>query len=329
MENSKPHRFLISPLAFFLYGVTCCALVWIAHGFFLPGTGFSGNFYEQANNYRFIDPLLTCADISSGQLEAGQSQELKNRVGGLITELKAKGEVTDAGVNFRQLHDGPRFDINGDIQFQPGSLLKVPLAMSVYKEAEGDPALLTKEIEYTGDMVVPEEHFTAPTLEKGKKYSVEELVRATLQNSDNSAAYLLGNLIGINVLDDSYSHLGVTAPTQGSDYATTVNKYASFFRILYTATYLSHSQSEHLLSILSTSAFTQGLTAGVPEGVTVAHKFGERSFEDSNIVQLHDCGIVYAKNNPYLLCVMLRGTNFDRLAGSIKSISSLVYNYVD
>jgi hypothetical protein len=150
-----------------------------------------------------------------------------------------------------------------------------------------------------------------------------------LVHSDNNAAYLLADLVGMKSLDDSYSRLGIESPTSGQDYATNVRSYASFFRVLYTATYLDRKNSEHLLSILADSAFTQGIVAGVPEGVVVSHKFGERSLTGSTQAQLHDCGIVYVPGNPYLLCVMLRGNDFDVLARSIAEISSLVYTYAN
>lgn len=200
--------------------------------------------------------------------------------------------------------------------------------MSVYSAAEDDPGFLQKRVAYPG-APSPEEHFKAPVIEAGTSYTVNELVRATLQNSDNNAAYLLAGLLGMESLDKSYSRLGIETPTSGQDYTTTVRSYASFFRVLYTATYLDRNASEELLSILSETVFTQGIVAGVPKGIVVAHKFGERSLEDSSSVQLHDCGIVYAPGNPYLLCVMMRGYDFDTLANSIAAVSSLVYSYAN
>ena len=107
----------------------------------------------------------------------------------------------------------------------------------------------------------------------------------------------------------------------------TVKTYASFFRILYNGTYLTQRDSEHLLSLLSQSSFTQGLIAGLPTDMVVAHKFGEASLPDGTH-QLHDCGIVYKPNQPYLICVMTKGTNFNTLAGVISHISKTVYKTI-
>ena len=79
------------------------------------------------------------------------------------------------------------------------------------------------------------------------------------------------------------------------------------------------------LEILSKTDYKKGLLAGLPEGITVAHKFGERAYSDSNIKQLHECGIVYITGSPYLVCIMTRGTDFDQLASVIAEISSVIY----
>ena len=75
--------------------------------------------------------------------------------------------------------------------------------------------------------------------------------------------------------------------------------------------------SEKALGLLQKSEFHKGLVAGVPSGTIVAHKFGERDGLTIGEKQLHDCGIIYYPGNPYLLCVMTRGDNFDELAGVV------------
>ena len=83
--------------------------------------------------------------------------------------------------------------------------------------------------------------------------------------------------------------------------------------------------SEKALSILSKSNFVYGLRGDIPEKIKIAHKFGERWFDNGSEVQLHDCGIVYYPENPYFLCVMTKGNNESQLKSVIKNISSIVY----
>ena len=82
------------------------------------------------------------------------------------------------------------------------------------------------------------------------------------------------------------------------------------------------------MQILSKTSFNKGMVAGLPKGVSISHKFGERGFSDSNIKQLHECGIVYMAGSPYLVCVMTRGTDFDQLSSVIADISGIIYKEV-
>jgi beta-lactamase class A len=252
--------------------------------------------------------------------------DLQNKISSYISSEQNAGVLDTASIYFRELNGGQFFSINPSVQFVPASLLKVPLAMSVYLEAEQSPNLLQQRISYQAPFAPASEYFTAPTLAASSTYSVEQLIDAMIINSDNNAALLLTHVISTANLDQSYSDLAVLVP-QNNQYTMTVSTYAGFFRVLYNATYLNHTDSEHLLDLLSESAFQKGLVAGVPAGVVVAHKFGERGYNNPAIPdQLHDCGIVYAKK-PYVICIMTQGRGYDAMAGIIANISKLVYAY--
>jgi hypothetical protein len=104
------------------------------------------------------------------------------------------------------------------------------------------------------------------------------------------------------------------------------------FRILYNATYLSRDYSEKALQVLSQSSFTQGIVSGVPSSTVVAHKLGLVGIAPDNVTvtehELHDCGIVYAQN-PYVLCVMTRGSSsLSTMEGIIGAVSQAAYQHV-
>lgn len=283
---------------------------------------------EYGESYDFINPLLSCGEGNFNHLGNDETIALEKKLASFVETEKAAGRINDAGVYFRELNGGPWVGVDFEQQFTPGSLLKVPLAISVYQQAERDPLLLSRVIEYEGGDAGAPQFYEAARIMPGA-YTVEELIRAMLVNSDNNAALLLAQVIGNEQLDSSYSHLGIKAPRFGSDYETSVRTYASFFRILYNSTYLDRAHSERMLSLLSETAFTDGIVAGVPAGTKVAHKFGERSLESEGTVQLHDCGIVYHPQQPYLLCVMMRGSDFTTIATAIAGISRLAYSSID
>jgi len=165
------------------------------------------------------------------------------------------------------------------------------------------------------------------TLEFGKEYTVEELIRRMIVYSDNGAATLLYAQLNADYLSSIYSDMGVEQPNIGrTENYMSVSEYAAFFRILYNASYLNRDMSEKALNLLSKSEYKNGLLAGVPADIVVSHKFGERIYD--NIFQLHDCGVIYHPKSPYILCLMTRGENFANLEGAIKDISKGVYDEI-
>lgn len=108
-----------------------------------------------------------------------------------------------------------------------------------------------------------------------------------------------------------------------------------FLRVLYNATYLNANTSELLVELMTKSKYETGIRAGVPNEVTVAHKFGLLSEKDGDqgqvrSRQLHDCGIVYHVDKPYVLCVMTKSNgSILGIEEYLSQVSAKVYQSVD
>lgn len=288
---------------------------------------FSNDTYTKNSPYKLINPLLSCGDINN--ITSKQTDAIESTVTKIIQQEESTGTITSTSVYFRDLNNGPWVGINQDETFIPGSLLKVPLLIGVFKLIENDPSILNQSIVYEGSDIkpAPQEFKPSVDLEIGKKYTVAQLLQIMIVYSNNNAALLLSKMFDGKTLTSVYSDLGLSIPETGNDYQITTKDYASFFRILYNATYLSQPASESALGLLSQTEFTKGIVAGVPDTITVTHKFGERV--DGDIKQLHDCGIVYYTKQPYALCVMTRGKDMQKLTGVIERISRSVYTIVN
>ena len=85
--------------------------------------------------------------------------------------------------------------------------------------------------------------------------------------------------------------------------------------------------------MLSETDFSDGLTAGLPQGVVVSHKFGLATNLSNGVIsgrELHDCGIIYHPRNPYLLCVMTKSvSSIPDMENVISNISKLTYEEID
>jgi beta-lactamase class A len=245
-----------------------------------------------------------------------------------IDETIKSGKTLHVSVYFRDLDNGPWFGIGEKELFSPASLLKVPLLMGWLKEAEKNPGILQKKITYKGENFNANKDETIRAVveaEYGKTYTAEDLLDLMIAYSDNNALLLLGN-VGWSFSEQVYNKIGLTAPEFSENYQLSVQDYASFFRILFNASYLNREMSNKALDMLASSDFRRGLVAGVPEDIKVAHKFGERTTPEGR--QLHDCGIVYYPNNPYLLCVMTKGANMEDLISVVSGVSRLVFDEV-
>lgn len=321
------------------FGLVCVALlscgaffVGVVVGKFAPHTGIlrhSEQLEAGSSPYTFISPLLYCHDqnISTAAVNA-----LEDAIRSAIDSEKVDHDLSDIGYYFRDLSEGPWVLVNPDFKSIPASLLKVPLAITVYERAERDPSFLATKVELASgeSQDVDRNEFFQPKerIQPGVSYTIEDITRYMLAESDNAALYLFGRLFSVDELQDSYTRLGIRPPEVGSQgYTMDVKTYASFFRILYNGTYLTKADSNHVLSLLARSSFTQGLVAGVPEGIVVAHKFGEMRTQDGAL-QLHDCGIVYKPKHPYLICVMTKGRDYAALARVISQLSQITYDKI-
>ena len=276
---------------------------------------------EVGGNYEFINPLLSCdtfENVSNRELK-----DIKQTIVSYAEQATKDAKATHISVYFRDLNNGPWFGLNEKDLFLPGSLLKVPFMIALFKVAEGEPSFLSQRIQYTGGHVDFSEYFKPDRfLEENQIYTVDELISRMIVYSDNDATLLLQELVPREVIETTYRDLGIEIP-KSNEYVMTVRTYASFFRILYNGTYLTKAFSEKALALLGETTFVKGMRSVLPGQVVVSSKFGER--ENSLGKQLHDCGIVYYPKHPYLLCMMVRGDNFDDLSKVIAAVSRLVY----
>jgi beta-lactamase class A len=202
--------------------------------------------------------------------------------------------------------------------------------------AQENPGLLDVEVAFKDPNIDFEQNFPPKySADESKSYTVRELLRYMIQYSDNQSYFILSqylNEISPNhdALKETFTDLGIINPKDELDQTINVKSYGSIFVQLYHSSYLTNKDSsEYALDVLSGSDFINGLLLGVPSGTRVAHKFGERSGASGSYKQLHDCGIVYYPENPYLVCIMTQGDSFDELTKTVGLFSKMIYEEFD
>lgn len=290
---------------------------------------------RKKSNYSFINPLIDFETVD--RTKRGDLVALEKTVHNFIDEKMedSDSDISQASFYLKELNTGAWIGVDEREKFAPASLLKIPLAMAYFKIAEHDPSYLNKKIKYvtaaSGAYYGAKQNIAPENkLIEGEEYTLDDLVKRVILYSDNQAQYLLFQNIQGDEVDSIYSDLGISLPKQGeSEDFISVRDYASFFRILYNASYLDKDMSEKLLELLSNASYDDGLAAGLPKEIKIANKFGERGVFGSNMMQFHDCGIVYYPAKPYLICVMTRGKDLYNQQAAVRQISKIVFDAIN
>lgn len=294
------------------------------------------NIREDSSKYTFTNPLI--GGISAPATEVGIYSDIQKDIFSYLKKEEINGNLYDYSFYFRDMGTGLWFGINESSDFFPASLFKLPIALAVYKEGEDNPWFLRQQAVYTKEIADLNDSIqtnSQSTLSLGSAYSVNDLVTIMLIKSDNGAKNLLLSVLDKSYLNKLFSIVSLVDLSSTKTYQISSRKYALFLRVLYGSSYLNEEHSEFILSLLSKSTFKDGITAGLPENIPVAHKFGTYEFEEkingfmTNTHQLHDCGIVYHAEKPYIFCFMTKGKDLDSLYKIISHISKLVYDYQD
>lgn len=279
-----------------------------------------------------VYPLLDCADEEDYSLIRPFQHKLEN-----LVNTKLGDQCSHISVYYRDLNNGPWFGIAQDELFSAASLLKVPTMMAFFNSAKNNPDLLLTKIKF--NLKIDEnESLNIPSpikLLQGESYTIDELIRDMIVYSDNNASTALQDYLPQEFFDKTFTDLGMKIPqVREAQDMISIKEYASFFRILYNATYLGKLMSVKALKLLTEVKFKDGLVAGVPSNITVAHKYGERGIFDKagkkiETLQFHECGIIYYPKRPYILAVMTRGKDLKYLISVVRDISKLVYEEID
>jgi beta-lactamase class A len=281
---------------------------------------------HEANRFNLIDPLLMCE--SSPDRSDYQLKTLSVSVENLIRQEIAKGNASMVAVYFRELESGRWFGINENERFPAASLMKVPIMIAYLKLAENDPKILKKNLTFDGRKDWSVMQFTKPALrlEKGKSYSVEELIRRMIGYSDNNATYVLYYSIDSAYFDRVLNGLHIDNKIVEDQNVISLKEYTKLFRILYNATYLNEEMSQKAMEYLALKDFTSGISAGLPSGVVVTSKFGEsRNDSTGKVTELQEVGIVHHEKHAYLIGIMTRGDDFEKMTSVLRDISKKIY----
>ncbi|MCB9821309.1 serine hydrolase [Candidatus Nomurabacteria bacterium] len=227
---------------------------------------------------------------------------------------------------FEYLPTGTSVRVNPDVKYRAASLIKLPVAMELYKAKELGKVNLSDTIKLKQEWL---NDGYGELYKKGAGYmlSLGEAVEILLTDSDNTALRAILDTT-TPILEDQDRALGaldieLSMANDGSiDIGT--RSYSSFLKCLYFACYNSKGDSQAILELLTKTSFDNRIVAGVDDkSIEIAHKIGVFNMQVQS-----DCGIVYLENNNYVICIMLEGNDDDTTNSHIANLSKLAYEYL-
>jgi beta-lactamase class A len=289
--------------------------------------------------------LLTLAASSSA---TGQS---KKRVGVLDAKVRALVAASGAetvAVAFRDLETGRELLVNPGMSFHAASTMKVPVMLEIYREArDGELSLdarlpIHNEFKSIADgsafSVSPDDDSELTLYKKvGGTETVRELLRLMITESSNLATNILIERVTPRKVMRLMRGMGARdvrvlrgvedgkAFERGMNNTTTARDLLILLCAIAEERAISRSASREMADVLAAQKFNEGIPAGLPAGLRVAHKTG-------SITKIeHDAAIVYPPGrSPYVLVVLVRGIAEEARAHRlIADISRAVYESLD
>jgi beta-lactamase class A len=196
------------------------------------------------------------------------------------------------------LETGFSYGLSEKEVFQAASLIKLPVMLTLYLEAEeGNINLDDQHTLKDSDKVKGAGSlYYKPA---GTKKSYRELVELMGKQSDNTAYSIVLRLLSEERVGGVIKKLGMY-DTSLEENETTAYDVGQLFKNLWKAKLISEKSSNELLGNLTDTIYESWIAEGVPDDVRVSHKFGR----EQNVV--NDAGIVYSEE-PFVLVILSQG----------------------
>jgi len=269
---------------------------------------------------------------------------------GLRDALDAR--IADAGaeavsVYFKDMQAGDSVLVAPDVRMHAASMMKVPVMIQLFRDRDAGRLRLDDSLTVTKTFrsIVDGSPYDLDALDDsdstlyrriGERESIRNLVDRMIDVSSNLATNMLIELVGAARTQATMRELGADsiavlrgvedgkAYAAGLNNTTTARDLGVIFGAIADGRAASAESCREMMAILERQEFNEGIPAGLPPDVKVAHKTGWITGirHDGGIVSLPD-------GRRYVLVVLTRGLDDVPAADSlIVDVSRLVYDAV-
>jgi beta-lactamase class A len=265
--------------------------------------------------------LLTAASTPA-RARATQEASLDPKVAASIQERIQKSGA-DVGVDFRTLDGRTAWSFHAEDTFHAASTMKIPVMIELFHQVQqgklklDDSLPIKNEFQSLADGSIftldPKDDSETDLYQAvGQTRTLSQLCELMITVSSNFATNLLIQKLGVENVRATVHSLhadgmnvlrGVEdnkAFAKGLNNTTSAQGLAVLLEAIAKGQAVDAGASREMVEILERQKFNEGIPAGLPAGMQVAHKTGE-------LTKLHhDAAIVYAKR-PFVLVILVRG----------------------
>jgi beta-lactamase class A len=216
-----------------------------------------------------------------------------------------------------------RVGINDTVMFTAASVNKIPILAALYigiQNGEIDPEkVITVQAEDIQDYGTGSIRYDGA----GSTYTIKTLGRLMMQQSDNTAAYVLANhIIGIDKIQSLLDQWGMIQ-TDMINNKTANNDVYKIMKKIYEGNIANPAYTQEMLAFFKDTEFEDRIPGLLPKTVQVYHKIG------SEIGFMHDVGVVVGPTTTYYIGIMTSDITDEKEATKLMAeTSKLVYDYL-
>lgn len=266
-----------------------------------------------------ISLFLTC--IVTGLPALAQGEKLAAAETAIAARIAQSG--ADVGVYFKTLDGSCEWVSRADDSFHAASTMKIPVLIELFHQIKQGKLKLDDHLLIKNEFhsIVDGSLYTLSAADdseaelykaEGQTRTLRELSNLMIIVSSNFATNLLVEKLGVENIRATVHDLGADgmkvlrgvedgkAFEKGLNNTTTARGLGILLQAIATGKTVDGASSQEMLAILDRQKFNEGIPAGLPAGIRVAHKTGE-------ITKIHhDAAIVFA-DRPFVLVILVRG----------------------
>ncbi len=251
---------------------------------------------------------------NSAKLEEGIKEALEGTTGTYAIVVK-------------NLKTGESYSQNEDVEFEPGSLYKLWVMASVFKQI--DAGALSEDDVLSQNIATLNRKFSidpenAELTSGGITLSVKNALNQMITISHNYAALLLVEKIKLSTVAtflEEYNFSKSKVGTAGGTPITTASDIAKYMEDLYNGKLGTTEHTTEMIELLKKQRLNNKLPSKLPANTIMAHKTGEIG------MFTHDAGIVYTPKGDYIIVVLSKSAIPKAAEDRIGNISKSVFNY--